>query len=132
VAPLDVAHRDVGKPVELSCVVDVDDVRMVEGRRDARLADEALTEPRILGDLWREDLECDLPAESQMLGEVDDAHPAAADDALESMACYLVARAEVELHGAVVSLPQNCWRVRVDLVGGCAEDEPRHSSREAR
>jgi hypothetical protein len=38
-----------------------------------------------------------------MLGEVDDAHPPATDDAFETMARYLVSRMEVELHVAVVS-----------------------------
>jgi hypothetical protein len=42
-----------------------------------------------------------------MLGEVDDAHPAATDDALEAMARYFVPRMEVELHRAVVSLRRN-------------------------
>jgi hypothetical protein len=76
---------------------------VVEARGGARLADEARAEPWILGDVGSEDLERDLPAEPQMLGEVDDAHPPATDDAFETMARYLVSRMEVELHVAVVS-----------------------------
>ena len=79
IGALDVPHRDVQDAVGLAGVVDRDDVRMVEAGGDLGLADEALPERVVIGELGTEDLQRDLAAQSDVLGQVDDRHPSAAD-----------------------------------------------------
>ncbi len=69
----------------LADLVDRADVRMIERRRRAGLAMEALHRAVVAGEILRQELERDVPAETQVLGVVDDAHsPAAkfAEDAI--------------------------------------------------
>src|SRR3954463_72095 len=95
VAALDVAHRDVQGALVLARVVDRDDVRVVDRRRQARLADEALTESRVLGELRGDELEGDRTVEVELDGPVDDAHAAATGDAGDAVAGEDVACSEV-------------------------------------
>ncbi len=81
---LDPLHRVVAGVVSDVLLVDRDDPRVVEPRGGARLALEAdpgrLEEPRT-----GEDLERDLALESGLPGQVDDAHPPAAELADDSI-----------------------------------------------
>ena len=69
-------HHDVGQAVDFPGVVDGDDVGVMEARRHARLAQQALA---ILGRQVRfaDELEGDVPVEQLVVGVVDDRHPAA-------------------------------------------------------
>ena len=95
VAAGDVAHRDVELALVLAGVVDRDDVRMVERGGELRLAQEALSEAPVLGQLRCEQLEGDLAVERKVVGPVDDAHPAAAEQRLDPVAEELRADARV-------------------------------------
>ena len=64
---------------------------MVERGRDPRLAQEALTEAAVLGELGRNDLQSDLATECQLLSTVNRAHPATADERLDLVAGKLAA-----------------------------------------
>ena len=84
VGPVDVAHRDVEEPVgvtsvDLPGVVDRDDVGVVEPCRALRLPHEPLAEARVVRQRRGKHLESHLAAEADVLGEVDDAHAAAAE-----------------------------------------------------
>ncbi len=79
----DVAHGDVQQTVGLARVVDRDDVRMVDRRRDVRLAHESLAELLVPRQLGREELQRDLAAEPYLLGDIDDAHAAPPEDRLD-------------------------------------------------
>ena len=83
VAAVDEAHGDEQRAVLLAGLVDGHDVRMLERRRHARLALEALAELRVGGELGDDDLQRDAPTEPPIGGEVDDAHAAAPDLALD-------------------------------------------------
>ena len=86
VVTLDVAHGEKEQAVLISRLVDGDDVRMVERGRDLRLAEEALAEALVLGELGRDDLERDLAPETLLLGTVDGAHPPSADERFDLIA----------------------------------------------
>ena len=62
-----------------------DDVRMAEPRGDLDLAQEAIG-PDGVGELRLEQLDGDLAAVPQVVGEIDGGHPAAADHALDAVA----------------------------------------------
>ena len=70
-----VLHRDVGHAVVLEEVEQGYDVRVVELRRQPRLADEALRDRGIVA-LEVQALEHDLPVERRLTHEEDDGHPA--------------------------------------------------------
>ncbi len=80
---LDLTHGDEQEAVGLACVVDRDDVGVVDARRDPRLAQEALAEAVVLAELDGEDLQRHRPVEADVLGEVDDRHAAARKQRLE-------------------------------------------------
>ena len=82
VSPADIAHRDEQDSGGLTGLEDRDDVRMVNGRGSPRLADEPLAERVVPGDLGRQDLQRDPPAEPP----VDDRHAAPADLLLQPVA----------------------------------------------
>jgi hypothetical protein len=65
---------------------------VVEGSRQPRLDEEALAKVRIFGQLRSEQLERHRPLERQVVGAVDDAHAAAADELLQPIARDLPAR----------------------------------------
>ena len=98
VAPLDVAHRDEEEVVGRPGLVDRDDVRMVDRRGELRLAQEPVTERLVLGEAGGEQLERDPPLEPQVLGQVDDAHPAEAEQRLDPVAGELGADPRVVAH----------------------------------
>ena len=83
---LDVAHGEVELPVGLAGVVDRDDVGMLERGSEARLDEEALAKPAILGKAWREQLERDGSLERDVVGAVDDAHATAPEQLLDAVA----------------------------------------------
>ena len=56
---------------------------MVERGSELGLADEPLPEPIVIGDLGREHLERDLALQSHVLGQIDGAHAAATEQALD-------------------------------------------------
>src|SRR5207248_9049873 len=86
------AHGDVELPGDLARVVDRDDRRVVERRREPRLAQEPLAEANILRELWREELQRHVAVEGEVAGAIDDAHPAAAEQRLDPIAGEFRAR----------------------------------------
>jgi hypothetical protein len=82
---LDVPHGQEEQPFLLARLQDGDDVRVVEGGGDPRLAQETLTKPLILGELGGNHLERDLAPEPRVFGAVDRAHPPTADERLDSV-----------------------------------------------
>ena len=62
---------------------------MIERGREARLAQEALAERAIVGELGRDQLQRDGAVERELGRPVDDAHAAAADDAVDPVAGQL-------------------------------------------
>ena len=85
------AHREEERAVELARVVDRDHVRVVERRRQARLAQEAVAEVGVARQLGHEHLQGDGPAEVHVLGAEHDAHAAAAELIAEAIAAEPVA-----------------------------------------
>jgi hypothetical protein len=73
---LEPLHHDVMLALVLADVVDGADVRVVEGRGGAGLALEPFHRARVLRQLGGKELQRDAAAEAQVLGLVDDAHPA--------------------------------------------------------
>ena len=70
-------HHQVRNPGRHpSDVDDVDDVRVADGVRGARLVHEALDQPAILGELAAQDLDGRLAPHERVFGQVDGAHPA--------------------------------------------------------
>jgi hypothetical protein len=59
---------------------------VVEGGGDPRLAQKALAEALVRRQVVGEELERDAPAQPQVLGQVDDAHPAPAEQPLDPVA----------------------------------------------
>ena len=70
---VDVLHREVEHAAVLARGDRPHDVRVVERRRQARLAQEALPEPLVVGELGREQLQRDPPP-VRVLREVDGPH----------------------------------------------------------
>ena len=83
VGAVDEAHRDVQLAVDLAGVVNGDDIRVLERRRQPRLAQEALPERSIRSEVRGKQLQCDVAVEREIARAVDDPHPAAADDRLD-------------------------------------------------
>ena len=98
--PVDVAHRDVQLARDLAGVVDRDDVRVVDRGGQPGLAQEALAEALVLRELGREDLQRDRPFEREVVGAVDDPHPAPADQRLDPVAGELAARSAIRAYRA--------------------------------
>jgi len=80
VGPLDVAHRQVHPAVGLAEVEDPDDVGMAQPRGDRRLAQEAPPEAIVVRQFVGKHLQRDPRARLLLLGQVDDATGAAADE----------------------------------------------------
>jgi hypothetical protein len=95
-------HRDVQDALGLVRVVDRNDVRMVDRRRELRFAEEPIVAPLALGEVGREDLERHLASQPDVFGQVDDAHAASADHALDSVAGELRSDPRFLDHRAVV------------------------------
>ena len=112
VTPLDVAHGDEEDVLGRPSLVDRDDVRMVDRRGQLRLAQEAVTERFVLGEAGSQQLERNLPLEPQILGQVDDAHAAPAQQRLDPVAGELGADPRVVAH----------LHVRILAFGVCRND----------
>jgi hypothetical protein len=98
VAALHVAHRDEEVLLGRTRLVDRDDVRVVDGRGELGLAQEAVAERLVLRKRRSEQLECDLPLQSQVLGEIDDAHAAQPEQGFDPVAGELGAEPGVVGH----------------------------------
>ena len=83
VRALDEAHRDEQAIVGLAGLVDRHHVRMVERRRDPRLAQEALAKARVLRVALGEELERHAALEPRIEGAVDLPRPPAPDELLD-------------------------------------------------
>ena len=132
IAALDVAHRDEELSVGLAGVEDRHDVGVVDLGRAARLVDEALAKLRIGGQSRREELQCHLASELHVLRQVDDAHPAAADQRLDPVAGHRGTDARVVSHSCpekklsndlrrlpgFVGVGSPMWRPRIQNDGG--------------
>ena len=98
VSTLDVAHGDEEEVLGRPRLVDRDDVRMVDGRGQLRLAQEAVTERFVPGEAGSKQLQRHPPLQPQILGQVDDAHPAEAQQRLDPVAGDLAADQQVIAH----------------------------------
>ena len=83
---VDIPHRDEEAAVGLAGLVDRDDVRVVEARREPRLAQQSLAEALVVGERFREELERDRPLEPNVARAVDVAHATAPDEGLDLVA----------------------------------------------
>jgi hypothetical protein len=81
----DVAHDEEDEAARRADAMDGDDVRVREPGGGARLAHEAVARGGGAGEGRREHLEGDVAVELHVAREVDDAHPAAAELALEGV-----------------------------------------------
>ena len=90
-AALDVPHHEVELPVALAGVVDRDDVRVLERRRELGLREEAHAEPLVVRDLGREELDRHRALQAWVVRAVDDPHPATADELLDTVSEELAA-----------------------------------------
>lgn len=72
--PLEQFHGEEALSFVLAEIVDRADVWMVQRRGSARLPFEPLDRARIVGQLRGQELQRDVPAQSQILGAIDDAH----------------------------------------------------------
>src|SRR6266576_6767949 len=86
VTAFDEPHRDRDRGLDLEHLVDRNDVGMIETRCKLRLGPQARAKSFICGELGGKELERDGAFEPQVLREVDDPHPAAAEHALDSIA----------------------------------------------
>ena len=77
---------------------------MVDRGGEPRLAQEALAEALVLGELGSEHLERDLAPERTVLGPVDDAHPAPPEQGLDPVAGELGADAGIHCQGRLLRL----------------------------
>ena len=98
VTPLHVAHGDEEDVLGRPSLIDRDDVRMIDRRGQLRLAQEAVTERLVLGEAGSEQLERNPPLEPQILGQVDDAHAAQAEQRHDPIAGELGADPGVVAH----------------------------------
>jgi len=78
-------HHDARELVHLRDVVRLDEIRVVQLRRDARLTQEARAELRIAGQVLGEHLQRDRALELLVPTRVDDRHPAAPDLRLDAV-----------------------------------------------
>ena len=86
VGALDVAHREEEGTVVFPRTEDRDDVRMVERRGDTRLVQEALPESVALRELGSDHLQRHPTPEAELLGAIDRAHSASADEPFDLVA----------------------------------------------
>ena len=77
IGPVDEPHREVQQPVLLTRLEHRQHVGMIDRRRQPRLGDEPLAEPRLTRALRRDELQRDRAPERFLDRLVDDAHPAA-------------------------------------------------------
>jgi len=85
VGAVDQVHGHEQQPVLLAGVMDRDHVRVADRDRDPRLLAEAAPEALVLGQGRRDHLQRDHVVEREVGGAIDDAHPALARNALDSV-----------------------------------------------
>ena len=68
---------------------------MLQRGRNPRLGQKALAERHVVRELRREQLQCDISVEREVVRPVDDTHPAAADQRLDAIAGELLADTRV-------------------------------------
>ena len=83
VITVDVAHDEERDAVRLAGVQHGDHVRVLDRRRAARLAQEALLRLRVVEQLRSDDLERHGSPERDLVGAIHDAHAAAPDDVVD-------------------------------------------------
>jgi len=83
---LDQAHDDEELALGLANVVDGDDVGVLERSRELGLLQEALAEALIRHQLRREQLESNVALQARVVGAIDDAHAAGAQQDLDPVA----------------------------------------------
>jgi len=76
---LDQLHRDVAIGVDDAGLVDGDDVRVIEGGGEGRLAEQAIEHRLVVDGHAPDDFQCDLSAEPRIKGAIDLAHAARAE-----------------------------------------------------
>src|ERR1700680_760560 len=77
--PFQKLHRDEGLGIMLADLINRADVGMIEGRRSAGFAPEALGGLGVLGKFFRKEFQADEASNLKVFGLVDHAHPAAAE-----------------------------------------------------
>jgi hypothetical protein len=77
--PRDELHHQVRQPVGLTVVVDLDDVRVGQGRHGVRLDPEPLGEARVSGQLGQQHLHRHDPAQHHVVGPPHLAHATTSD-----------------------------------------------------
>ena len=81
--PLHPSRDDVHGPVLFACLIEWDDVGVVERGNGSGLAPQTLTNHGVARHVALDHLECDGPVEPQLASAVEDPDPAQADDALD-------------------------------------------------
>ncbi len=105
VAALDQSHRDDQLAVLLAGVEDRHDRGVVEAGGKPRLAQEAVAEGLVAGELAGDHLQRHRPVERQVGRPVDDPHPATRDQRVEPVAGEGRADGRVVCHTAVIPPP---------------------------
>ena len=104
VRALHVAHGDVEHAVGLAGVVDRDHVGMVETGGDLQLAQEAVAEAGVIGQLGRKELERCPAVQAQVLGQIDDPHSSLAQHRFQPVAGQLAPDHRIGVRRHAVSL----------------------------
>jgi hypothetical protein len=103
-APRDELHHDVQPIGALADLVHRRDPGVRDGRSRARLAQEALAARRIRGDLARQHLQRDAPAQPLVFCLVDDAHAAASELAQDAKPLDALVGSQLVDHGRRASI----------------------------
>src|SRR3954451_21622400 len=95
VGAVDVAHGQIELAVELAGCIDRDHVRVIERRRQLCLAFEALAEARVGGAVVGDQFDRHRAVQTLVGRQIDDAHAATADQALDAPIAEIAARGEL-------------------------------------
>src|SRR5205807_8994147 len=85
-------------PVRLAGVVDIDDVRVVDGGGETPLPLETVAEVPVLDELWQEHLQRPHSVQTLVTRSVDDAHASATEDSLDAVPAERAANQRVVDH----------------------------------
>src|SRR5262245_22533166 len=106
-------HRDERPALVLFDVIDSADIRMVEGRGGLGLALEALKGDRILGELFRQELQSGTATQLEIFGFVHHSHTTAAEDLQHSVLADFLPGQVAEQSGCFLeSCRRHGWRYR--------------------
>ena len=86
VRAIDVTHRDEQPSIRLSRLIDRDDVRVIEARRKARLAQHPISETDVFGEIPKKELQRHRPLQASITSAIDLAHPSTAEHVLDHIA----------------------------------------------